>query len=568
MRAKEKSELAIALGACRSAFLGAAGFSAFINVLMLVPSIYMLQIYDRVLSSRSEITLLMVTLIAIGLMAIYAVLETIRSQILVRVGGRLNELLAGRVFAAIFKSAVLRADAGSSQALRDLDVVREFLTGQGLIALFDSPWVPIYAALVFAIHPALGVISVVGGMVIFVLALANELATRRLLFEATVQNMGANGFVDTSLRNVEAVEAMGMLGGIYKRWHDRRLRSLQLQARASDRAGALYAASKFVRIVLQMAILGVGAYYVLHNEISAGLMIAASIIMGRALAPIEIAVATWKQFLSARGAYGRLNDLLAKVPAPTEPMPLPAPRGDVVVENILVAAPGGKLPILRGIGFQVAAGDMIGIIGPSAAGKSTLARALVGVWPVYSGAVRLDGADINTWDKSRLGRYLGYLPQDVELYEGSIAENIARFGEVDADKVIAAAQNAGVHQLILNLPSGYDTQIGPRGVTLSGGQRQRIALARALYDDPAILVLDEPNSNLDTDGDNALVSALAKLKTQRRTVFVVTHRVHLLAQVDYIMALNQGVIEKFGTRDQILSQFMRAVSTAAPVPRA
>lgn len=297
-------------------------------------------------------------------------------------------------------------------------------------------------------------------------------------------------------------------------------------------------------------------------------MIAASIIMGRALAPIEIAVATWKQFLSARGAYGRLNDLLAKVPAPTEPMPLPAPRGDVVVENILVAAPGGKLPILRGIGFQVAAGDMIGIIGPSAAGKSTLARALVGVWPVYSGAVRLDGADINTWDKSRLGRYLGYLPQDVELYEGSIAENIARFGEVDADKVIAAAQNAGVHQLILNLPSGYDTQIGPRGVTLSGGQRQRIALARALYDDPAILVLDEPNSNLDTDGDNALVSALAKLKTQRRTVFVVTHRVHLLAQVDYIMALNQGVIEKFGTRDQILSQFMRAVSTAAPVPRA
>ena len=318
-------------------------------------------------------------------------------------------------------------------------------------------------------------------------------------------------------------------------------------------------ASKFVRIVLQMLILGVGAYYVIQNEISAGLMIAASIIMGRALAPIELAVATWKQFVAARGSYSRLSELLSRIPVRPESMPLPAPRGDIAVENIIVAAPGGRLPILRGISFNVAAGDMIGVIGPSGAGKSTLARTLVGVWPVYSGTVRLDGADIATWDKSRLGPHLGYLPQDIELFEGTIAENISRFGESDADKVVAAAQHAGVHQLILNLPNGYDTQVGAGGITLSAGQRQRVALARALYDDPAFLVLDEPNSNLDTEGDNALTKAMIEVKAKRQTAVVITHRLHILAQVNYIMALNQGVIEKFGTREQILSQFMRAV---------
>jgi PrtD family type I secretion system ABC transporter len=292
-------------------------------------------------------------------------------------------------------------------------------------------------------------------------------------------------------------------------------------------------------------------------------MIAGSIIMGRALAPVEIAVSTWKQFLAARGSYGRLNELLARIPPQPETMALPAPAGEISVENIVVAAPGMRVPILRGISFHVKAGDMIGIIGPSAAGKSTLARALAGVWPVYTGAVRIDGAEINTWDKDRLGPHLGYCPQDIELFEGSIAENIARFGVVDADKVVAAAQNAGVHQLILNLPSGYDTQVGPGGITLSAGQRQRVALARALYDDPAILVLDEPNSNLDTEGDNALIKALTEVKERRKTTFVITHRVHILSQVDYIMALNHGVVEKFGTREQVLAQFMRAVAATA-----
>jgi PrtD family type I secretion system ABC transporter len=563
-----KSDLAIALGMCRSAFAGAAVFSIFINMLVLVPSIYMLQIYDRVLSSRSETTLWMMTLVCVALIAVYAGLETVRSQILVRVGRRIDQLLGGRVFSAIFKIAVLRPSGGSSQSLRDLDTVREFLTGQGLFALFDAPWVPIYTMFVFMIHPLLGVISLVGAVIIFGSALANELATRTLLRDATVQNMGALRFVDSSLRNVEAVAAMGMLEGIYARWQSKRLQSLQLQSAASDRAGAIMAVMKFVRIVLQMLILGVGAWLVIQNQITAGLMIAASIIMGRALAPVEIAVATWRQFLATRSAYGRLTNLLDAAAAPRESMPLPAPLGEVAVENVIVAPPGGRLPILRGLTFRVAAGDMIAIIGPSAAGKSTLCRAIVGVWPVFSGTIRIDGADINSWDKGRLGPHIGYLPQDVELFEGTIAENIARFGEVDSVKVIAAAQQAGVHQLILDLPNGYDTEIGQGGMTLSGGQRQRVALARALYGSPQILVLDEPNSNLDTIGENALTEAMINVKAQRQTTFVVTHRVQILAQVDYIMALNQGVIEKFGTRDQILSQFLKPVASAVPASRA
>ena len=426
-----KSELAIALGMCRSAFASAAAFSIFINMLVLVPSIYMLQIYDRVLSSRNETTLWVMTLVCVALIAVYAGLETVRSQILVRIGRRIDQLLGGRVFSAIFKIAVLRPSGGSSQSLRDLDIVREFLTGQGLFALFDAPWVPIYTALVFMIHPLLGVIALLGAVIIFVSALANELATRTLLRDATTQNIGALRFVDSSLRNVEAVEAMGMLEGLYGRWQDKRSQSLQLQSTASDRAGAIMAFTKFVRIVLQMLILGAGAWLVIQNQITAGLMIAASIIMGRALAPVEVAVATWKQFLATRSAYSRLTDLLGVAAAPRESMPLPAPRGEVVAENVIVAAPGGRVPILRGLSFRVAAGDMIAIIGPSAAGKSSLCRAIIGVWPVFSGTIRIDGADINTWDKSRLGPHIGYLPQDVELFEGTIAENIARFGEVE-----------------------------------------------------------------------------------------------------------------------------------------
>jgi PrtD family type I secretion system ABC transporter len=560
---RKKSELALALGKCRGALIGAGVFSCFINLLALVSPLYMLQIYDRVLGSRNETTLVVLTVICAALLAVSAALEVMRSRVLVRVGGRMDALLNGRVFNAIFDLAIQHPRAASSQALRDLDVVREFLTGSGLFAFFDAPWMPIYFATVFIIHPALGWISVFGGVLIFVLAVINELVTRKTLGAASNHGLAASRFAEGSLRNVEALQAMGMVGSVYGRWRLKRDRVLQLQAAASDRAGVIQSLSKFIRVALQMAILGGGAYYVLQNEITAGLMIAASIVMGRALAPIEMAVATWRQFLAARSSYARLNELLATVPADEDLMPLPAPQGNLAAENIVVVPPGGTTAALRGVSFRVAAGDVVGVIGPSAAGKSTLARVMVGVWPVQSGTVRIDGADLKTWDRSRLGPFVGYLPQDVELFEGTVAENIARFGDVDAEAVVAAAQSAGVHQLILNLPKGYDTQIGPGGQALSGGQRQRVGLARALYRTPPLLVLDEPNSNLDTEGEEALARAMAQFRERRQTALIITHRLNLLAGVDYIMVMNQGVIEQFGTRDQILAKFARPTPVAA-----
>lgn len=560
---KKRSELALALGKCRTALIGAGVFSCFINLLALISPLYMLQIYDRVLGSRNETTLVVLTVICASLLGVSAALEVMRSRVLVRVGGRMDELLNGRVFNAIFDLAIRHPGAASGQALRDLDMVREFLTGSGLFAFFDAPWMPIYFATVFMIHPMLGWLSVAGGVIIFGLAIVNELATRKTLGDATNAGMAASRFADGSLRNVEAVQAMGMVEGIYGRWKNKRARVLQLQAAASDRAGIIQSLSKFVRVTLQMGILGGGAYYVLQNEITSGLMIAASIVMGRALAPIEMAVATWRQFLMARSSYARLTELLDVIPAAEEFMALPSPQGNLATEGLVVVPPGAAAPVLKGVSFRVAAGDVIGVIGPSAAGKSTLARVIVGVWPAQSGVVRIDGADLKTWDRTRLGPFIGYLPQDVELFEGTVAENIARFGDVDAEAVVAAAQAAGVHQLILGLPKGYDTQIGPGGQALSGGQRQRVGLARALYRTPPVLVLDEPNSNLDTEGEEALARAMAQFKERRQTALIITHRLNLLAGVDYIMVMNQGVIEQFGTRDQILAKFARPAPVVA-----
>ena len=478
---------------------------------------------------------------------------------------RWTACLNARVFTALFKSAVRGPGGGTGQAIRDLDSVRDFLTGQGLFAFFDAPWMPLYLGAIFLIDPLLGWVATAGGVILFSLAVLTEIATRDTLGEASTANMRAGHFVEVSLRNVEAIEAMGMVPAMLKRWQGRRAKMLQLQSLASDRAGVITALSKFTRVVLQIAILGFGAYLVIHDHITAGLMIAASIMMGRALAPVEIAVGSWKHFLTARSAYDRLNNLLKAVPAQREFMHLPPPRGVLQVEQAIVVPPGSTVPALRGVGFNVAAGDIVGIIGPSAAGKSTLARLLVGVWPPYSGKVRIDGADIMTWDRERLGPYIGYLPQDVELFEGTIAENIARFGEVNAEQVILAAQRAGVHELVLKLPAGYDTQIGPGGQTLSGGQRQRIGLARALHGDPAIIVLDEPNSNLDNDGEAALARTVADLKARKRTTLVITHRPSLLASVDYIMVMREGLIEKFGPRDEILGQYLRpAAVPSAP----
>ena len=565
MNNRENSELGEVLGKSRGAFIGAGVFSFFINILMLVSPLYMLQIYDRVLASRNETTLWVLTLIAVGLIVVYAVLEALRSRVLVRISGQMDKLLNARVFTALFKQSV-RGAGGSAQALRDMDSLRDFLTGQGLFAFFDAPWMPIYLAAIFLIDPLLGWVSTGGGVILFSLAVITEIATRDTLGEASKANMRAGHFVEVSLRNVEAIEAMGMVPAMLGRWQDRRKKMLQLQSLASDRAGVITAMSKFTRIVLQIAILGFGAYLVIHEQITAGLMIAASIMMGRALAPVEMAVGSWKQFLTARTAYDRLNGLLKAVPAQREFMQLPPPRGVLQVEQAIVVPPGAQTPALRGVSFNVAAGDIIGIIGPSAAGKSTLARLLVGVWPPYAGRVRIDGADIATWDRNLLGPHIGYLPQDVELFEGTVAENIARFGKVDSEQVILAAQRAGVHELILRMPAGYDTNIGPGGQALSGGQRQRIGLARALHGDPALIVLDEPNSNLDNDGEAALARTVADLKTRSRTTLVITHRPSLLASVDHIMVMREGTIEKFGPRDEILSQYLRPAAVPSTAP--
>jgi PrtD family type I secretion system ABC transporter len=561
------NELREVLKTFKKHFMWAGVFSLFINLLLLTSPVYMLQIYDRVLSSRSITTLVVISIGAMILFMVYSALETQRSRLLVRIGGGLDRSLSARVFNAVFKGALQRPGM-TGQAVRDLDTIREFLTGSGLFAFFDAPWLPIYLVAVFLIHPLLGVVSTIGGVTLFILAVFQELATRKTLSEASAAGVNASRTLDNSLRNAESIAAMGMTPAMLTRWQQRRQNTLVLQALASDRAGVIIAISKFVRIGLQTAILGFGAYLVIHNEISAGLMIGASIMMGKALAPIEMAVATWKQLLAARSAYSRLGAILAAVRADERHMELPAPIGNLELERVIAAPPMSNIPVIKGISFRIAAGDVLGVIGPSAAGKSSLARLIVGVWNAHSGVVRIDGSDVQTWNKDQLGPHIGYLPQDIELFEGTVAENVARFGVVDPEAVIEAARLAGVHDMILQLPQGYDTMIGAGGATLSGGQRQRIGLARALYKMPALIVLDEPNSNLDRDGEAALARTIAQLKEKKRTTLVITHRPNILASVDHIMVMNSGLIESFGPRDEILGKYLRPQAVPAAPPAA
>jgi len=564
MKAQKSSELAEVLKTFRSAFAGAGAFSLFINVLLLMSPIYMLNIYDRVLASRNVTTLVVLSVITVILFAVYSVLETLRSQVLVRIGGSLDRKLNGRVFSAVFKAAVYRPGMGGGQAIRDLDTLREYLTGQGMFAFFDAPWLPLYLCAVYLIHPMLGIVATVGGILIVLLTVAQEMATRKTLGDASMAAMVAGRFLENSLRNVEAITSMGMMPAMLRRWQERRQKTLALQALASDRAGLILALSKFVRVVLGSSMMGFGAYLVIQNELTGGLMIAANILMSKALQPIELAVGTWKQLLAARQSYERLQSLLEAIPADAVHMPLPAPSGMIELERVVAAPPNTNLPVVKGISLRVAAGDCLGIIGPSAAGKSSLARLMVGVWQVHSGVVRLDGSDIRTWDADRLGQHIGYLPQDIELFEGTIAENIARFTEIDPDAVIKAAQMAGVHEMILQMQNGYDTRIGPGGTTLSGGQRQRVGLARALYQLPPLIILDEPNSNLDRDGEAALAKCMTELKELKRTTIVITHRPSILASVDYIMVMNNGLAEAFGPRDDVLAKYLRPSSAQGP----
>ena len=542
--------------ATRPAFFTAIFFSFFINMLAFIGPLYMLQIYDRVITSRNELTLLFLTLIAGFLLIIYASLEKIRSSVLVRTGLLFDSKTRSELFESVLRGSLKQPDKAHYAVLRELDVIREFLTGAGLISFCDAPWVPIFVTACFILHPWYGWVATAGAVLIFAFTFANELLTRDQLRSATKSSNQAGAFAASTFRNAEVLHAMGMWRPLRDRWLGQHNETLQLQAMASNRAGVLVSATKFTRAFLQVAILGTGAYLSIIQESTPGAMIAASIIMGRALAPVELIVAHWKSFLGFRSAWARITELLNILPEQEERMKLPNPAGSLSAQNVMVAPPGAKRPVLQGISFAVEAGSAVGVIGPSAAGKSSLARAIVGVWPLYAGSIRIDGTELSHWDNEQLGRYIGYLPQDVELFSGSVAENIARFQEIDEDMVIEAAQMAGVHPMIQSMANGYNTQIGDGGQSLSGGQRQRIALARALYRMPSLVILDEPNASLDADGEAALLATLQKLKEAKRTVILITHKTNILSAMDKILVLANGQTQAFGERDEIFSKLL------------
>ncbi|WP_310349861.1 type I secretion system permease/ATPase [Methylobacterium sp. BE186] len=544
-------------------------FSFFINILLFVSPLYMLQIYDRVLSSRNETTLFGITLIAAFALAVYAALELLRARILVRGGMIFDRKIAGPVFDAVHRGTLRRPGAGHETALRDVDTLREFLTGSGLLAFCDVPWTPIFLIACFILHPWFGWMALIGGGVILGLTLVNEIATRRALEAANHASGAAGQQARATFRNGEVLHAMGMLASLRELWRVRHDEVLLLQALASDRAGIVVAATRFVRMFLQTMVLGVGAYLAIHREISAGSMIAASIIIGRALAPIELVVANWKGFTAARAGYRRLTELVSVAGPEPHRVVLPRPEGRIQAESVSVAAPGSGVPILRDVSFAIEPGRVVGVIGPSAAGKSTLVRALTGVWPLLSGAVRIDGSELGHWDPQALGRHIGYLPQDVELFDGTVAQNIARFSaeDEDEDAIIAVARKAGCHALIQGLPDGYNTRIGPGGHGLSGGQRQRIALARALYGRPSLVVLDEPNASLDQAGEAALMEAVAALREEGTTVIIVTHKLSILTGADEVLVMSGGAVQAFGAAEQVLPQIVgpRQVPSLVPV---
>ncbi|MCX7074163.1 MAG: type I secretion system permease/ATPase [Methylococcales bacterium] len=563
MKTLKKSDLEEALKLCKGAFISAAGFSLVINILQLVPTIYMLQLYDRVVPTASYSTLWFLTGIMMLLFVTMGTLEWVRSQILVRVSTRLETLLNERLFKVAYKQSLYTGgQRASSQPLDDLTALRQFMTGNGLFAFFDAPWLPIYIALMFVFHSMYGWMAVFTAILLIIVAIVQEKSTSKMLGEANNLAMAGRGLVNKNLRNAEVIESMGMLNNIQKRWLKGTNQVLVLQATASSRAGLINAVSKLIRLSSQSLILAVGAYLVVENEISSGMMIGGSVLLGRALAPIDIVIGSWKGFISARGQYSRLNEMLLQIPADPERMKLPTPEGTFQFESAVVAPPGAKSAVLKGLTLTISKGDVVGVIGPSGAGKSTFARALLGIWPCNQGKIRLDGADVFTWDRNDLGPHIGYLPQDIELFEGTISENIARFGEIDPEKVVNAAKMADVHDLILHLPEGYDTMIGVTGGNLSGGQRQRVGLARALYGEPQIVVLDEPNSNLDEVGEAALGNAIQRLKQNGATVIVITHRNNVLTNVDKLLILNDGLVSVYGPKEQVIAHLQQQQAQA------
>jgi ATP-binding cassette subfamily C protein EexD len=560
------AELGSALKAVKQHFIYAGFFSAAVNILVLVPILYMLQVYDRVLSSGSYATLGMLTLLMVMLLLAMGGFEWVRSYILVAASNKIELVMRERVFNATFRMALLSGNRNGAQPINDLIGLRQFLTGNGIFAFFDAPWFPIYVLVMFMFHPWFGFSAIATGLIMVALAYVNELATTQKLKDANTEAAQSNARLTSSLRNAEVIEAMGMTGSVRNTLQKKSDNVLVLQTEASKLAGLISSMSKTFRMVVQSLMLGMGALLALDQQISPGSVIAGSLLLGRALAPLDMLVGSWKGFSVARAQFERLSKLLDQIPKEAERMQLPPPKGELTVEGIVVTPPGSRVPVLKGISFQLSPGEALGIIGPSASGKSTLARAVLGIWPAASGKVRLDGADISNWNREDLGPYVGYLPQDIELFDGSISENICRFGEINAEKVVAAAQMAGVHELILRQPEGYDTVIGGTGGVLSGGQRQRIGLARAIYDNPKLVVLDEPNSNLDDQGEKELVAAVNRIKQAGCTVIIISHRTLILGSVDKLLVLKEGATLAFGPRDQVLNALAQAQAQAQQPP--
>lgn len=535
-------------------FVAAGVFSFVMNMLLLSPSLYMLQVYDRVLGSRSEETLLFLTLLLLSALAVMGSMELVRSRLLVRANNAIDAELAPYLLKKMTAGAVSPEGNQYSHGLRDLNSMKSFLTGPGILAMFDAPWMPIAMIILWYMHFYLFIVAVIGAALMLGLTILNEFLTRKPLADANNASRAAGRHVELALRNSEVVNAMGMLGGVSRRWAKLNDAVIALQSKASQRAGSVSGVTKFVRQAVQSLALGVGAYIVIKEPgyFTPGMMIAGTIVLGRALGPIELLIGGWKGFQEARMAYTRLDDFIKAQQLELEPMELPAPTGQIGLEKVSFGIRSTNKIIIKDVSFALNAGDALGIIGPSAAGKSTLARLMVGVWKPLQGTIRLDGADMNSWTADRLGPYIGYLPQDIELFAGTIADNIARLDEPNSDKVIRAAQLAGLHEMILRMPKGYDTYIGEQGTVLSGGQRQRIGLARALYGDPKIIVLDEPNASLDAEGEQALLMAMAYMKRLGTTVVVITHKVSLLSNVDKLAVLQDGALAIFGPRDGVL----------------
>jgi PrtD family type I secretion system ABC transporter len=549
---------------CRWALVGVAALSAMANLLALTGSLYMLQVYDRVLPSRSIPTLVGLTVLMIGLYSAFGVLDLLRGRVMRGLAIRLDRQLREPVFQATLRLPFERGDHKTAlQPIRDLDQIRSFLAGPGPIALIDMPWLPFYLALVFLLHPLLGLLATAGAMVLVAFTALTELRSRKPAQSSTLATGTRQSFMEAMHRNAELVRALGLERRMAGRWDAQSEAFIAAQRRALSVTSGLGAASRVFRMVLQSALLGLGAYVVIRGEATGGVMIATSVLTSRALAPIESAIANWRSFIGARQSRARLGNVLTSMPAEAAPLALPAPKRCVMVEELTVAAPGERKPILHGVAFTLQAGEGLGVIGPSASGKSTLARSLVGAWPVQRGAIRLDGAALDQWDRGALGRHIGYLPQDIALLDGTIAENIARLEEnAPSEAVIAAARAAGVHEMILKLPDGYGANVGQGGAVLSGGQRQRIALARALYGNPFFVVLDEPNANLDAQGDAALTEAIAGVRARGGIVVVIAHRPAALSAVDKLAVLGGCQLQAFGPKEEVLAKVIQPVGVA------